>query len=552
MSLAEARGARDAGRFEPVPRFPPTFGFGTGAYWFHLRVANVDHPDPDWIVAIAYALLDEADLYVVHGDGRIAEFRSGDRVPFAQRALAHRHITFPVRLPRGASAELYLRVRTDSSVQVPIELLTVTAFLARAPTEHLGLGVYYGIMLGLFFYNLVLFVSVRDRTFLWYVVYVGTFAFGQLCLNGLAFEYLWPEHPDWANDAVIVSIALGMIAMLVFTRSFLDLPRTYPGGDRLFRAIVALLAGVVLLSPLLGYRAAILIETAHVFVIAAAILLAALKVYRDGFKPARNFLLAWTVLLLGVVVYAALSFGLLPKMFITEYGIQIGSAAEMILLSFALAYRINTLRDENARLQREAREQLEARVAERTRDLDEALQKLQSVNRMLQEFSLRDGLTGAHNRRFFDQALTETWERARRERRPLSLVMVDIDHFKQINDRHGHLVGDDCLRALSQALHAQLRPDADERIVRYGGEEFVLILPDADAADAAQRAEGVRRAAAELRVQSEGVCLGFTVSAGVATFRPDDRAAHTDLLRATDRALYEAKRLGRNRVVTSE
>jgi diguanylate cyclase (GGDEF)-like protein len=551
LDLAAARRAEAQGAFEPVRALPATFGFADGTYWFHWRVDNVDHREDRWVVAVAYALLDDVELYVVHDDGSSRSHASGDSRPFATRALDHRHLTFPLQLAAGRSADLFLRVRSQSSIQVPIELMTVEAFLARAPLEHLGLGIYYGILIGLFCYNLILYLATRDRTFLYYVLYAGFFALGQLSLNGIAFQHFWPAAPAWANEAVLVFIALGLASMLQFTRSFLDLGRTWPAVDRVMRGFMVVLLAAIAASALLGYRRTILVETALVFVIAALIMIAAVRVWRDGFRPASNFVLAWSVMLVGVVVYAAVSFGLLPKLFITEYGIQIGSAAEMILLSFALADRINSLREENARIQREAREQLETRVAERTVELNQALDKLESANQTLREFSMHDGLTGAYNRRYFDQYLPQVWAQARGERQPLSLVMVDLDHFKEINDRHGHQVGDDCLRSVAQCLRQQLRGD-HERVVRYGGEEFFVVMPGVEADAAGWRAERIRLAISDLHVRTDGLELRLTISVGLATFHPDAALTPSDLLRVTDRALYEAKRAGRNRVVTGD
>ena len=535
-------------RFERVPRWPPTFGFSKGAHWFHLRVRNASHPEPDWVLAIRYALLDHADLYLYKPDGTAQTHLSGDRVPFKQRALDHRHFTYFLTLDVGDEADLYLRVASESSVQVPLELTTERAFLEPADREHLALGIYYGVMLGLFLYNLILFFALRDRTILLYVLYVGTFALGQYALNGLAFQQFWPDSPDWANNVVLLSVAASVVAMLAFSRDFLDLKRRLPRLDLLFIGAMVAYGVIVLLIPVLGYSVTIRIETAIVLVMAAVILYAGWRVFLTGYRPARNFLIAWTTLLAGIFAFAAVSFGLLPKNLFTEYGIQIGSAAEMVLLSFALADRINALREENARIQRDAQEQLEFRVIERTRDLDDANRQLQAVNRMLQDFSLRDGLTGAYNRRYFDQALTEMWARARAEHRPISLVMVDIDHFKRINDEHGHLFGDDCLRGVGQTLTMQLKR-SEERVVRYGGEEFFVLLPDVGETEAAARAEQIRAAVAALEIPCKGLMKRLTVSVGVATFHPETALAHADLLQITDRALYEAKRQGRNRVV---
>jgi len=548
MTLADARVR--AAEFAPVRRWPPTFGFAGGAHWFHLSVRNVDHADSDWVLAIRYPLLDHADLHVVRDDGTVARFEGGDRVPFGRREIAHRHPTYPVVLAPGERVELFLRVASESSVQVPLELATQRAFLEPTPREHLVLGVYYGILLGLFCYNLILFVSLRDRTFLLYVLHVALIAVAQLCLNGFAFQYLWPDSPNWANDAVLLAIAASTIAMIAFTRAFLELRTRLPFTDRVFVTIMIVLALIAVGIRALGYHLAVVIESGIAIAMTGAIFYAAVRVLLRGYRPARNFLIAWSALLLGIAAFASVSFGLLPKVFMTEYAIQLGSSAEMILLSFALAARINGLREENARIQREAQEQLEQRVVERTRDLDEANRQLQNVNRMLQDFSLRDGLTGAYNRRYFDQALTEQWAAAQAEHRPISLVMIDIDHFKHINDEHGHLFGDDCLRAVAHLLASQLE-GADERVVRYGGEEFFAVLPGIDEAQALTRSERLRAAIAAMTVECGGRALRITASIGVATFHPDRALAHAELLAITDRALYEAKRQGRNRVVAA-
>jgi diguanylate cyclase (GGDEF)-like protein len=463
-------------------------------------------------------------------------------------ALADRNPSLQIELRPGQDREYLVRVRSTSSIQVPIAVATASALLERAHEAQLALGVYYGIMLGLFFYNLVLYLSLRDRTFLYYIAYVLVFALGQFTLNGLAFEYFWPHSPEWANTAVLVLIGLGLVAMLAFTRAFLEFARQLPRIDRAVRFMIAGLALIVLANPLLGYRNTIFVETGMVFVMVVTIFTAAIALYRRGYRPARNYLIAWTALLLGVVAFAAVSFGLLPKVFLTEFGIQIGSAAEMILLSFALADRVHMLREENALLQRETAERLELRVQERTQALHAALDQLQQANRVLNDFSLRDGLTGTYNRRYLNRALEDLLARTRREGVPFSVLMVDLDRFKHVNDKHGHLSGDDCLIALAQCLMGLLHGES-ERVARFGGEEFAVLLPGVALPAARARAELIRAEIERLEVRSDDQRLSITASIGVAGSAGSPSESGADILRNADRALYEAKRRGRNRVV---
>lgn len=172
--------------------------------------------------------------------------------------------------------------------------------------------------------------------------------------------------------------------------------------------------------------------------------------------------------------------------------------------------------------------------------------KLDSANRELTRLSAVDGLTGIANRRQFDEALSREWRRCLREREPLSLLMADVDYFKQYNDGYGHQAGDECLRTVAENLRAKLRRPADI-VARYGGEEFAAVLPDTGLDGAIQVAEAMRSAVQALGLPHEGAPLGVvTVSVGVASLAPQQVEGMAKLLGAADWALYEAKRQGRN------
>lgn len=540
--------AADAGGFAPVPADNPTFGFVDGAYWFHARVANANHADTRWLLVLEYALLDHVDLYVRHPDGAIDHVESGDRRPFAQRSVSYRHPNFWLQITPGQPLDLLLRVRTESSMQVPLTLYTPTAFIELARDAQLAMGIYYGILLALLFYNLILFVSLRDRSHFLYTLHVLGFGLVLFCLNGFAFEYFWPNSTGLANAAVPMSMSFAMIAMHLFARDFLELPRRSPLGNRLLLALVAIHTLMLVASPLLPYRVAVLIGTALVFPGVIAVIGVAIATARRGFRPALLFLLAWAMLLAGTMVYAMVSFGMLPKTFATEYGMQIGSAAEMIFLSFALAYRWAALRAENERIAHEANERLEQRVTERTEALTGALQQLGEAHARLREHSARDGLTGVFNRRHFEQSFAPLLEQCIADARPFSLLITDIDHFKRVNDDYGHLTGDDCLRCIASTLQHCAGDNAI--VARFGGEEFVVLMPGADELSARRTAEAIRqRVAAQAFALDGGRDLHVTVSIGAATVGIGASIAADALLRRADDALYEAKRSGRNRVV---
>ncbi|MBC7294126.1 MAG: diguanylate cyclase [Thermoleophilia bacterium] len=192
---------------------------------------------------------------------------------------------------------------------------------------------------------------------------------------------------------------------------------------------------------------------------------------------------------------------------------------------------------------RRANEELERRVQIRTRQLERHNRILRKAQKRIEELSRQDPLTGVANRRRLDEVLTAEVERSRRYGQPLSVIMVDLDHFKDINDTHGHIVGDKVLQAAAEVFGRETR--LTDLVGRYGGEEFLLILPNTSLDEAEAVAERLRASLEKLEQDFRPEPL--TASLGVAQWCPGDRPA--DLVHRADKALYEAKQAGRNRVV---
>ncbi|KGQ18119.1 Diguanylate cyclase/phosphodiesterase [Lysobacter dokdonensis DS-58] len=179
--------------------------------------------------------------------------------------------------------------------------------------------------------------------------------------------------------------------------------------------------------------------------------------------------------------------------------------------------------------------------------------ELESANRKLEALSMIDGLTGIANRRCFDQRLAAEWEWQSVEHRELAIVLIDADAFKPLNDAHGHLYGDECLRELAR-LCARFADGADDLVARFGGEELVLLLPDRSLEAAVALGEALRRdvEAAAMRHDNSAIAPYVTVSVGVASVTPTSGRSPDRLIAAADRALYAAKAQGRNRVVAAQ
>ncbi|WP_146909841.1 sensor domain-containing diguanylate cyclase [Arenimonas daejeonensis] len=540
------------GNFSPLPGDSTAFGFTRGATWFHGRLYNQNSREQRWLLVLHYPLLDNVDVYLRYPDGRVEHMASGDTLPFSARSIRYRHPNFWVELPQRTEVELLVRVASRSSLQVPLAVYTPGAFAELERDSQFGIGVFYGgILVALLCYNLVLWLSLRDASHFWYMCHVAGFGLVMFCLNGLAFEYLWPNSPWWANQAIPVSMAISQIAMHQFCRVFLELEDRQPRADKVSQALILFFVLMGVASFFVEYRTVVRPMTLAVFPGALFILYLAINSIRLGYAPARVFLLAWAFLLLGTALYASVSFGLLPKNFFTEYGIQIGSAMEIILLSFALAYRYARLRGENERLVHEHNEQLERHVARRTSELSTALEQLAEANQRLRESNRRDALTGLFNRKHFREVFEHQLHHANEHRQSLGVLLIDLDHFKDVNDTHGHLAGDECLRWLGRCLHDSL-VEHGALMARFGGEEFVAVLPDTEGERLLNVAEVLRLRICGEPVRYAGNSITLSASIGVYVLRPGSGIGVDDALHRADDALYVAKSRGRNCVQAAE
>jgi len=195
--------------------------------------------------------------------------------------------------------------------------------------------------------------------------------------------------------------------------------------------------------------------------------------------------------------------------------------------------------------QQESQDLLEERVQERTLELHITLQELEDANSELEKKNTLDELTGLFNRRFYDQKILAEYRRSKRNRTPLSLIIIDIDHFKEVNDNYGHLAGDQCLAWLSNHLKQSLKRSSDMAF-RYGGEEFCLILPDTDEKGAMALAEALRKNIEKQACVCNSTQISLTISSGICTYIQQDDVQPEQIFTRADEALYEAKHKGRN------
>jgi diguanylate cyclase (GGDEF)-like protein len=528
------------------------FGYTRSTYWLRLTVYPAA-PSDDWLLEVGYPTLDSVTLYGPLRDAANAA-QTGDRLPYANRPVDHRNFVFPLGLKTRAPTTLYLRVESQGSLTVPLALWRDEAFAAHSRTNYAVLFLYYGMLLALGLYNLLLYFSLGDRVYLAYVAFVVSMVVCQASLNGLGNQYLWPGLPMWGDAAFASGAAATGAFGAIFTRLFLGTAHHTPMMHRTLLAVAVAFTACALL-PIVSYRAAAIATSLSGSVFSVFAVAAACLCWRGGSAGAKWFLLAFVMLLGGVVMLSLRNFGLIPSNTFTAQGMQIGSAIEMLLLSFALADRIAAADVEKKLAQREALQAkedlvlsmrvseriLEQRVAERTRALDVANKALERARAELAHQAYYDPLTQLPNRLVLQERLSAAVARAAQCGGGFALLWVDLDGFKAINDQHGHAVGDLVLRELAPRMLDAVR--ASDLVVRFGGDEFVIILENVRTAEIASRVAEQLISRIRVAVELAGLELAVEASIGIAIY-PDHGKDPRTLLDSADQAMYAAKRAG--------
>lgn len=382
LEIAEVAGPKLAAHFVPINQDHVNFGYDRAHHWLCFSI-DPGQSRSRLLLEVGLASLDVVEFYTPRPGGGFEVQRAGDHVPWHARPVPHRNHVFRIDVDAGAPTVYFLRVASANTLTAPLTLWTADAFARHERSAQLVFGMFYGLLIALFLYNLVVFLSLRDRAYLWYVAYVGNFGMGLFVFDGFAFEHLWPENIWVANHALAFFLCLALMFGGLFARAFLDTQRQEPRLDRLMIGTIAAAGGLAAVSGtglVLEYGAIMRVLS---FVAPCGALLTlwiGVKALLRGFKPARYFLLAWSCLLFFVVLGALRNFALFPANPVATYGLHIGLALDVVLLSMALTSRIRALQqgimdaqvgllDANTRHQG-ALEQRARELAEANRELE--------------------------------------------------------------------------------------------------------------------------------------------------------------------------------------
>ena len=511
LSLPEALALQRQGAFRATEAEVPKFGSGARPVWLHLAVLNTsDKPEPRRLL-LEVSWLDRLELHHLQGEQVIGRWLAGDSDVSLQHPVPGLGFVFEPVFPPGQS-DLYLRVATPDPLVLPLRLLTPAQVEVVQRQYNYGYGLLYGFLLALILYNAMLYLGLRDRGYLDYSLYLGSFALLNLCYTGHGYAWFWPQYPAFQQYVILVMMVFAGCLGLRFASGFLNLRQHAPRANLFVRGLM--IAGLLAMSLsvlLQSQQTAVLIAFVFVLIFSVAMVWLGIITVQHGRVAGRYFLVAALSAMVGMATSALSVWVGLPYTQAGFHAAGWGVVIEGLLLTLALAYRM--------------------RQHQRARVEAEQLARL-------------DSLTSLLNRRAFLECAGPLWSTALRNRRPLSVMMMDLDFFKKINDTYGHAMGDQVLVAASRVLAEACRNG--DIAARWGGEEFIVALPETDATQALILAERLRGKIGALQLKKSGQPIKISASFGIVEL--GDHATLEALIDESDQWLYAAKKAGRNQV----
>lgn len=363
-----------------------SLGFDKANHWFSFQVEN-NSDTYDWLLEIGYSPLDHIEFYSQDENGNWALQFGGDHYPISKRTIRHHHVVFPFKVPSQTTRTFYLRVVTTSSIQVPLTIWSVQGLSDDNFATQFGHGVFYGIMLIMICYNLFLFLSIRDRSVLYYVLALAAGTNVIAFFQGYGFFYMYPEWPEINEIFSAFSAPLFIISSSAMTRSFLSLRQFSFALDRVLMAISVVALGAAFIT--LGFRGYVTYTPLHILAIIdfAAILVSAVYCFYRRYRPARYFLLAWATTLIVGVLFSFRNVGVIHSTWFVNNALYLGGIMQTLLISLALGDKINILQKEND----------EARERDRMRGLEEKQKLEREVLLRTEEIRLKNNQLSESN-----------------------------------------------------------------------------------------------------------------------------------------------------------
>lgn len=364
------------------------------SYWIRLPIRHKASTRKIWLLEFYDQTIDHIDAYIPHDDGSYQNIVMGDSQPFGERMFRHKNFEIVLNMKSDTLMYYYFKVQSHEFADMRIALRSANRFIYYALNEYFLFGTFYGMILIISLYNLLVYLAIREIKNVYYIFYMLSVALYAISLDGIGFQYLWPNHPEWNDYTVGIALYLVIVWALVFTRRFLSTRANAPVLDRALRAMIIARSVLFVLEltqfpNLLTYRNIEIIPLSLIFYTGIA-------VWRGGYSPARFFVIAYGILFTGFFLRTLVYFNILPFTTLSHYSLHISFVLEMLFLTFALGDRIRILKnmrdralrriiqqhEVNMQLKDKVTRELEQKVLERTLELNEK-------NRLLEEGNIK-------------------------------------------------------------------------------------------------------------------------------------------------------------------
>jgi signal transduction histidine kinase len=376
----------------------PNLGLVPYPVWLRVGITNQSDIS-NLTLEVAQAQIDEIEFYYPDQDSIYRVNKAGENYLFDARPVRNHNFVYELTIEPGATKYYYFKIKTSEKLEIPMYLGTKGQIISSDLSKNILFGIFFGIIIVMFFYNLFIYFTVRDPIYLYYVVYILVVGLIQGTIEGYTFQFLWPDNTFIASRAFYFFTALVNISGLEFVRRFLHTKARIPKLDKLSLLLYVVYSVAIILAVGGLFNASYKILQGFAGIVSIYMLTVAIIIARQGYRPAKFFIIAWIPLIAGIIIYVLKDVGVLGYSTLTNYSITIGSSFEVILLSFALADKISILEvekrssqeealrvlQENERIIREQNLILESMVQERTVELQASNEELVKTLQDLKE-----------------------------------------------------------------------------------------------------------------------------------------------------------------------
>ena len=318
----------------------PNFGFNTSSFWFWFKVENNSLEKVRWLLEISYPILDNVDIYLQFSDGHIQQWNTGDEVPFSSRQVPHRNFITRLDFYPHTSTNVFIHTKTSGTVQVPITLWEISDFFQQEQISNIVYGAFFGLFLVIILYNLFLYMSIKDKSYLYYVTFSFSFLMFSISISGYGFQFIWPESIFFQRYSIFIFVSLSMIGLSKFTQYFLGIKKSKDPSFILLR--IMFFMGIINLALMffLPYKSIIQFLMVTCIYGGFACIYSGINALRRIGPTAIIYLTAWSMMIIGILLLTINKIGLIESNFFTEYAAMFSAAILSVLLSFALGYQI--------------------------------------------------------------------------------------------------------------------------------------------------------------------------------------------------------------------